>query len=148
MKKFLLVLFLFVSSFLKAQTYLADSLAYYSNIWNNKPDTVLGEPITIKIENKVILITKSNARFKAQIIDTVEKVMTGPYSYRETYTIRVKPTAYESDTTYDMELLMSFYHGELIVLALSKGDQLFIYHIAARLFSTYIKPKEWTEIKK
>jgi hypothetical protein len=138
MKKLILVLFLFIAGCItKAQTYQADTLVYFESVYNDKPDTILAEPILITISNGYILITKHNARFRAKITDTLSSEKRG--RLEDKYFTLLKTV---EDTTYSLTLILTYYDNYLICIGISHNLQLFIYHIQNQLISTYLKPKD------
>lgn len=142
MRKLILILFLFVAGIAKSQTYQADTLVYFSNLYNEKPDTTLVEPIRIIINSGYILITKHDARFKAKILDTLPIDRVSDRIRSEYFTIE---KAIE-DTSYHLMLILSYFDNFLVSVGISHDYQLFIYHIENQLISTYLKPKEWNTL--
>lgn len=139
MKKLILAFFLLIAGYVtKAQKYQADTLVYFENVYNEIPDTTIVEPILITIENGYILITKSNARFRAKITDTLPSEKRGRIEDKY-YTILKNI----SDTAYSLTLILTYYDNYLVCIGISHNLQLFIYHIQNQLISTYIKPREW-----
>lgn len=138
MKKLILGLFLLISGIVKAQTYQADTLVYFSNLYNEKPDTTIIEPIRIIIDNGYILITKHNARFKAKITDTLPTDKVSDRMRSEYFTLEKAI----DDTSYHLTLILSYFDNFLVSVGISHSYQLFIYHIENQFISTFVKPRE------
>lgn len=136
MKKIILSLLLILSlSTIKAQTYKADTLVYYSSAYNPSPDTVLVEDITIVIDRGALTISKHNARFRAVITDTMPVKLTDVGITDRIFKLRSYPTMYKDDTGYVLLMIMSYWQGNLIALGLLHHEQLFIYHITNELIN-------------
>lgn len=151
MKKLILVLFLFITGLTaKSQTYQADTLKYFVDVFNEKPDTIIVQEIVIRIEGKNLHIDKWDASFNAIITDTLDVEVIGVGFYIKKYAIRTVTTT--TGKIYEMELLMGYVDGKLITIGLSRGLQLFLYHIQnelidgnARQRKYYPYIKDWTK---
>lgn len=134
----ILALFLMISGMLQAQTYQADSLFYYSNLYNDKPDTAIGEEILIVFNKGNINISKHNAVFVARITDTVGEKWITPKTIARNFYIKVTPTSYKGND-YTMEMIVYYADNQPYLIALIHNLQLFIYHIVHELTPTYSK---------
>ncbi len=136
MKKLILLLVLFITGLVaKSQTYIADSMVYYSSAYNPNPDTTLSEEIRIVLERGTVTISKHNARFNAIITDTLPEQVVSYGAVDRIFKIRRYTTLNHSDTGYVLLMIMTYFNGRLVALGLLHNEQLFIYHIVNELIN-------------
>lgn len=132
MKKVILLLVLFITGLVaKSQTWQADTLKYFENVFNTKPDTTIVQEILIRIDGKNLYIDKWDVSFTAIITDTLDIEVIEVGFYIKKYAIRT--VSVTTGKIYDMELLIGYVDGRVMTVGLSRGLQLFLYHISNQL---------------
>jgi len=146
MKKLLLLTILFLSVLLsKGQTYKADTLRYFEDVDNIIPDTTLVEEITIILNKGNVHIFKHDASFKAVITDTLPMQVLAVGVYMDRFNIKTVQSL--NGYIYTLQLMIVYVDGKVRTIGLSRGTQLFLYHITNQLYDGNARQRKYPYVR-